>query len=191
MRKTYPLNFQNCPNLVTLNPQFKKWRENSKLKKLISVWPDWAKFRHFGKILKVFGKLSVCLIMFNIAFGKICTYFGTFYATWQIVIAVNGQKVINYLAIWSHWLNSPFERIRLADDTWPAWAQVRGDPKTVSRATSRCPCRGRCRRGRTSGCSATPGRSGLPDRPWGRRRTPWLFDLTRTSMPLNSLCEGK
>ena len=65
-----------------------------------SVWPDWAKFRQFEEKLKVFGQFLVCLIWY---LENFCTFFGTFYATGQILNVLNGQKLINNLAIWSHW----------------------------------------------------------------------------------------
>ena len=52
------------------------------------VWPDLAKFHHFGKILEKFW-------WFNYYVGKSWTNFDKF--------DVNGQMLKNKLAIWSHW----------------------------------------------------------------------------------------
>ena len=57
------------------------------------MWPDFAKFRHFGKSLQVFGKmLSLLGQIFNIIV--------------LIFIVANGPLVKNNLTIWSHcWLS--------------------------------------------------------------------------------------
>ena len=50
--------------------------------------PDWAKFCHFGKILKVFG----CLCEVYLVPGKILNlFFESLNAAVQILIDVNGQ----------------------------------------------------------------------------------------------------
>ena len=63
------------------------------------MWPDLAKFRHFGKSLQVFGK------SFNVyyLFGKMLSLF------WQICDIIglifnvaNGQILKYDLTIWSH-----------------------------------------------------------------------------------------
>ena len=67
---------------------------------VVSVWPDFAKFRRFGKIFKVLGNfLRVYLL-----FGKILDRLVNFYAFGQVSIDVNGQMLKNKLAIWSHCL---------------------------------------------------------------------------------------
>ena len=63
------------------------------------VWPDLAKFHHFGKNLPYFGQ---CLVWFIWYLTNFCTYICNFYAIGQISIAVNGQRLKNNLAIWSH-----------------------------------------------------------------------------------------
>ena len=57
------------------------------------MWPNLAKFRHFGKILKVyslFGKI------FNLLW-QIC------YTTRVIFIVTHGQILKHILTIWTHW----------------------------------------------------------------------------------------
>ena len=58
----------------------------------LSVWPDLAKFRHFGKFLTVYfllGKLLSPLWLIYDILG-------------QIFFAANGQILKNYLTVWSH-----------------------------------------------------------------------------------------
>ena len=56
-------------------------------------WPDLAKFRHFGKILKVFGNFS----RVNLVFGNICDLFWQIlYAVEQILIDGNDQILKKY-----------------------------------------------------------------------------------------------
>ena len=61
---------------------------------LWSVWPDLAKFRQLGRILKVFLQIL--------------------YTLGQFFIALNGQILKNNLAICSHWL----QYCKLAVPTW-------------------------------------------------------------------------
>ena len=63
------------------------------------VWRDLAKFRHFGKSLRVFGKF----VTFYFIFGEILS------SLWQICVIIglifivaNGQILKNNLTIWSH-----------------------------------------------------------------------------------------
>ena len=64
------------------------------------MWPDLAKFRHFGKTLKVVSKfLTVYFLsgkMLSLLW-QICDNIGL------IFIVVNGQILKNNLTIWSHW----------------------------------------------------------------------------------------
>ena len=72
------------------------------LKKTLSetLWPDLAKFRHFGKTYSDFGKI----LMVYLVFGKILTLLcQEFYVIGRIFIAVNGQILNSYQAIWSLW----------------------------------------------------------------------------------------
>ena len=59
------------------------------------VWPDSAKFCHFGKSLQVFGYFLTVYFLF----GKILSLL------WQNcdIIVGNGQTLKNNLTIWSHW----------------------------------------------------------------------------------------
>ena len=70
------------------------------------MWPDLAKFRHFGKSLLVFGKFLTVYFLFDKMLSilwQICDMIGL------IFIDVNGQILKNNLTIWSHWLGvSPF-----------------------------------------------------------------------------------
>ena len=64
------------------------------------MWPDLAKFRHFGKILQVFGKFLMVYFLFgkiyNLLFQICCT-------TELIFIVANGQILKHNVTIWSHW----------------------------------------------------------------------------------------
>ena len=65
------------------------------------VWPDWAKFRHFGIISKVFG--YIC--KFNCVFGRIMnTFWLNFYAFGQISLLTMAKYWKYNTAIWSHWI---------------------------------------------------------------------------------------
>ena len=64
------------------------------------MWPDLAKFRHFGKIFKVLGNFS----RIHLLFGKILNLLWQILcAIGQVFIEVNGQMLNNNPAIWSHW----------------------------------------------------------------------------------------
>ena len=60
---------------------------------------DLAKFRHFGKNLSLWDILRIVMVRY---LANFCTYFGNFYAAEQIFYDVNGKRVKNYIAIWSH-----------------------------------------------------------------------------------------
>ena len=69
------------------------------------MWPDLAKFCHFGKILQVFGKLSTVYFSFGkilILFWRICFIIGI------IFIVTNGQILKNNLTMWSHGFSCSF-----------------------------------------------------------------------------------
>ena len=65
------------------------------------VWPDLAKFRHFGKTFKVLGnfwRLIYYLGKFWADFGKFCMSWGkSYWCKWP--------KFKNNLSIWSHWID--------------------------------------------------------------------------------------
>ena len=64
-----------------------------------SVWPDLAKFLHFGKILQVFGNILKVYFLFGEILNllwQICCITG------QIFIVTNGQILKYNLTIWSH-----------------------------------------------------------------------------------------
>ena len=64
-----------------------------------TVWPNWAKFRHFGNILKVLDDyVKAYLVLDKIMNLLWCT----FYAIRQIFIVANCPILTNNLAIWSH-----------------------------------------------------------------------------------------
>ena len=73
--------------------------DTNKILDWLSVLPDLAKFRHFGKNLKVFGHFKKLYLVFG---NLLNLLWQIFYATGQIFIVVNGQKMKHYLAIWSH-----------------------------------------------------------------------------------------
>ena len=66
------------------------------------VWPDLAKFCHFGKSLPVFGKFLIVHFLFGKILSwlwRICDIIGL------IFIVANGQILKNNPTIWSHWLS--------------------------------------------------------------------------------------
>ena len=69
-----------------------------------SVWPDLAKFRHFGNILQVFGKFLTVYFLF----GKIVNLLWQIcYTSGLIFIVANGPILKYNLTIWSHWWYIP------------------------------------------------------------------------------------
>ena len=71
----------------------------------ISVWPDLAKFHHFGNRLKVY-----------LVLGKVfSSLWHNLYAIGQIFIAENGQILKTQFVIWSHCLAST---TRIPDLVW-------------------------------------------------------------------------
>ena len=64
-----------------------------------AVWPDLVKFRHFGKILLVFGNFLKIYLIFEKIVNLV---WQLFYAIWQKVIVEKAEFWNNYLAIWSH-----------------------------------------------------------------------------------------
>ena len=74
------------------------------------LWPDLAKFRHFGNILKVLGDyMKVYLVLSK----NLNLLWATFYAIGQISVVANGLILTKNLAIWSHWIDPKFCRRRL------------------------------------------------------------------------------
>ena len=67
-----------------------------------SVWPDLAKFRHFGTILKVLGKILRDYFVFDKILILLCQ---KCFTIGQLFVVGDGQILSNNLAIWSHWLN--------------------------------------------------------------------------------------
>ena len=83
-KKAYCINRQPCERV--------KWVKQEGSFKL-SEWRGLAKFRHFGKILKVFGNFS----RVNLVFGNICDLFWQIlYAVEQILIDGNDQILKKY-----------------------------------------------------------------------------------------------
>ena len=83
---------------------------------LPQMWPDLAKFRHFGKSLQVFVKY----LMVNFLFGKMLSLL------WQICdiiglifIFANGQILKNNISIWSHCLPPKAQKVRVLN-----WANL-------------------------------------------------------------------
>ena len=72
---------------------------------ILTVWPDLEKFRHFVKISPLcqnFQSLWAIFWMSYLVFGKLLSRLWHFYATGQIFIVVNGQRLHSNKAIWSH-----------------------------------------------------------------------------------------
>ena len=92
-----------------------------------SVWPDLAKFRHFGIMLKNFGHFE----RVHFVFGKIWNLlWQILYASAQFFSFVNAQILKkNNRAIWSHWsrsscIESSWVALRSFDSVksvWPDW----------------------------------------------------------------------
>ena len=65
------------------------------------MWPDLAKFGHFGNILKVLG---ICLRVYLL----LCKISNLHWQLWFHIGPnfrfVNGQNWTNNIAVWSHWL---------------------------------------------------------------------------------------
>ena len=125
VRKYETENFQKSLNLVTLmfhpRPPFKiihhlvplnltltfkrrwvdlvdEWLKIGHLAS-VTVWPDLAKFCHYGKILQVFGKCLMVHLLFDKMlglFGQICYNIGL------ISIVSDDQILKNNFSIWSH-----------------------------------------------------------------------------------------
>ena len=73
-------------------------RPRGKIHRSLSVCPDVAKFRHFGNDFKSLGNFWIAYLVF----GKLLYQLWHFFATGQIVDVVNGQRLNNNIAIWSH-----------------------------------------------------------------------------------------
>ena len=64
------------------------------------MWPDLAKWHHFGKSLQIFGKfLKVYILLCKL----LSLHWQIYDLLGLIFIASNGQILKNKLAIWSHW----------------------------------------------------------------------------------------
>ena len=70
---------------------------------LETVRPDWAKFRHFGNILKVFGQFLEDLLNIYQNFEPILAHFMLLSKFWLLQMAKFWKFC---LAIWSHWLET-------------------------------------------------------------------------------------
>ena len=64
-----------------------------------AVWPDLAKFRHFGKNLQVFGKFLTAYLLFG---NMLSLLWQIWYIIGQIIFVANNQILNNNLTIWSH-----------------------------------------------------------------------------------------
>ena len=74
-----------------------------------SVWPDVAKFRHFGKSLPVFGKFLTVYILS----GKILSWLWQICAIIELIfIFANGQILKINLTIWSHCSSLSWKGVR-------------------------------------------------------------------------------
>ena len=65
-----------------------------------SVWPDLAKFYHFGNNFKVFGNYKKLYLVFDKLLNLL---WQIFYAIWPNLIVENCHKMKHFLAIWSPW----------------------------------------------------------------------------------------
>ena len=99
-----------CCLLTTFRGHWRNTMESQlwKQSEFKPVWPDLAKFRHFGKILQSFGKLLGHYFLF----GKIVNlHWEICYITGLIIIVVNGQILKHDLTIWSHWFKQNFTQL--------------------------------------------------------------------------------
>ena len=65
----------------------------------LPVWPDLAKFHHFGQYLKIFGKIFKVYLVLGKGF---CSLWYNLYAFGQIFSAEIGQYLKHNLVVWSH-----------------------------------------------------------------------------------------
>ena len=75
------------------------------------MWPDLAKFRHFGKSLQVLGKFLIVYFLFGKMLSllwQICDIIGL------IFIVANGQILKNNITIRSHWKQHKSPHLKLA-----------------------------------------------------------------------------
>ena len=64
------------------------------------MWPDLAKFHHFGEILSIFGHS----LRAKIAFGNILNLFWPIVYVWAECLLLQTAEYWTYnQAIWSHW----------------------------------------------------------------------------------------
>ena len=69
-----------------------------------AVWPDLAKFRHFGKTLQVFGNFWQFISHLH---KMLCQLRQIYDIIGQIFIVANGQILKNNITIWPHWSSVP------------------------------------------------------------------------------------
>ena len=65
----------------------------------LAVWPHFAKFHHFGKILNYISDFLRAHLVFGILLNLL---WQILYVIGNIFLDLNGQKWANNLAIWSH-----------------------------------------------------------------------------------------
>ena len=68
--------------------------------RLGAVWPDLAKFRHFGKTLQVFGNFWQFISHLH---KMLCQLRQIYDIIGQIFIVANGQILKNNITIWPNW----------------------------------------------------------------------------------------
>ena len=89
------------------------WGLDQTISQPLPVWPDLAKFRHFGKSLQVFSKFLTVYILF----GKMRSLLWHFLLLLGKFSLLEMAKYLkNNLAIWSHWhLQSPAQHYHILD----------------------------------------------------------------------------
>ena len=75
---------------------------------ILPVWPDLTKFRHFGTILKVLGKL----LKLYLVFGKILILLWQKICYWASFYSCRCPNIWNNFAIWSHWILQPVQILK-------------------------------------------------------------------------------
>ena len=86
-----------------------------------TVWPDLAKFRHFGTPLKIFGHFERLQV-----FGKILRWFGQIlYAIGQIFIKVNGQRLSKYSSYLVTMVRSDASSVTRLAEISPLWQKIK------------------------------------------------------------------
>ena len=88
----------------------------------VPVWPDLAKFRHFGTPLTIFGHFK----RVHLVYCKILRWFGQIlYAIGQIFIKVNGQRLSKYSSYLVTMVRSDASSVTRLAEISPLWQKIK------------------------------------------------------------------